>query len=398
MRRPEGFTVYAEGGWQKVRFRHGGRRYKIALGTRDPGEAAQLAPVVYAEVVQGQRTPGRLAATVATPLDELVALWLDSLSAPGGLDVRTVQSYLYYARAQWLPRWQRLGQLTATALRAYCRERLGEVTRSTVRKEASALRGLLGWARDQELLDVVPEVELPHRGAGTRQHTRRPVPLSPAEVAAILAQLPEDSRGRPVRGYAEFLWETALRPSTVAALSVPEHWRPGAPRLQLRDEDDKARWGRPVPLSARAIELLARHAPAAGVIWGRYRLLEALKAAALAAGLAPERAARVAPYDLRHARLTALAEAGATRGALQLLAGHTQAATTDHYLHPVEGAALAALAAVQAPDLCPPGASPLRGAIGPAVGSVSPGEGPRCEGPAREVCSQVRLRSAQGGT
>lgn len=59
------------------------------------------------------------------------------------------------------------------------------------RKEASALRGLLGWARDQELLDVVPTVELPHRGAGTRQHTRQPVPLSPSEVAAILAQLPE---------------------------------------------------------------------------------------------------------------------------------------------------------------------------------------------------------------
>ena len=84
MRRPEGFTVYAEGGWQKVRFRHGGRRYKIALGTRDPGEAAQLAPTVYAEVVQGKRTPGRLAATVTTPLDELVARGKQRLPAPAG--------------------------------------------------------------------------------------------------------------------------------------------------------------------------------------------------------------------------------------------------------------------------------------------------------------------------
>jgi integrase len=397
-RRPEGWKVRCYDGWYYVRFTHERREYKIALGTKNSGEAAAKAPVLYAEVIQGKRPTSRLTSSVNTPLDELVALWLDGLAAPGGLDERTIHSYLCYARAQWLPRWERLGQLNAAALRGYIRERLGQVARSTVRKEASAMRGFLGWARDQDLLQEVPLVELPRRAAGVRQRDRKPVPLSPEEVRAILAQLPERNRaGAPVRGYAEFLWETGLRPATVEVLSVPGSWAPGRTELQITDDEDKARWGRMVPLSRRALELLASHAPPSGKIWGRPRLGERLKEAALAAGLTPERARRVAPYDLRHARLTALAEAGASRGALQLLAGHTQAATTERYLHGVEGAARAALEALREVAVC----STLEGeaeGFPSEFPSVCPGEGGQCEGVKREVCSLPRLRGAQGGT
>lgn len=397
-RRAEGWKLSRQDGWYYLRFRHEGRRCKLACGTKDSAEAARLAPQLYAEALAGQRPARRLSAAVTTPLDELVALWLASLEGPGGLDPRTLHSYLCYARAQWLPRWQRLGQLTAPALRGYVRERLRAVTRATVRKEASALRGLLGWAREQDLLPEVPQVEIPRRAAGVRQRTRQPVPLSPEEVAAVLAQLPDRAaRGYPVRAYAEFLWETGLRASTVEAIAVPASWAPGQHELLIDDEDDKARWGRRVPLSARAVTLLEAHAPEQGPVWGRHRLLEALKAAALAAGLEPERARRLAPYDLRHARLTALAEVGASRGALQLLAGHTRPATTDRYLHGVEGAARAALAALQPSAACPATEVACR-AIGPAYGPASPSGGPRCEGPRGEVCGLSGLRGARGGT
>lgn len=311
-----------------------------------------------------------------------------------------MRSYLYYART-WCNRWTKLGELTATELRAWARERLGQVARVTVRKEVGALRGLLAWAKEEGLLSAVPVIELPKRAAGTRQRRRRPVPLSPEQVRQILAHVPERSQrpthaGRlfPIRAYLEFLYETGLRPVTVAALEVPRSWRPGQRVLEIDDEEDKSVWGRAVPLSRRALELLAEHAPESGPIWGTYRALEAIKAAAVAVGLPRE----VAVYDLRHARLTHLSDAGASRSAIQLLAGHRHADTSARYLHPLEGAARAALEAVAEVPTCAVGGAPLSFAFGSPFGSTSPPEGVRCRGPRVEACSLVRLRGAQGGT
>lgn len=396
-RRAEGWRLTEQGGWWYVRYRHEGRRCKVATGTRDPGEAAKLAPALYAEAIAGTRKTRRLSAHAAAPLDELVALWLASLEGPGGLAKGTRQAYEVYARAHWLPRWQRLGQITETALRVYVRERLATVIRSTVRKERSALRGLLGWCVEQGLLEVVPPVTLPPRAPGSRAGRRRrdPVPLSAGEVRALLAHLPERAPRRrpggdlpyPVRAYCEILWETGLRPASIEALAVPTHWRPGAVELALDDADDKARWGRSVPLSARALQLLQEHAPAAGVIWGRYRIEGYLRAAARAAGIEEARASRVKAYDLRHARITALADAGATRSAVQFLAGHRQASTTDRYLHPLGGGARAALQLLEtaASEACAPGGGAC--AFGPADGPSCAPQGPLAVEPARAVCS-----------
>lgn len=196
-----------------------------------------------------------------------------------------------------------------------------------------------------------------------------------------------------MRAYLEFLYETGLRPVTVAALEVPRSWAPGQAALQIDDDEDKSIWGRSVPLSRRALELLAEHAPEAGRIWGTYRALEAIKAAAVAVGLPRE----VAVYDLRHARLTALADAGASRAGLQLLAGHRSSDTTNRYLHPLEGAARAALAAVEEVPTCRARGARARG-FGSPDGSQSPSEGSRCGGPARSICPVVSGTCAQGGT
>lgn len=63
---------------------------------------------------------------------------------------------------------------------------------------------------------------------------------------------------------------------------MPRSWRPGQAELQIDDEEDKSIWGRAVPLSRRALEILSEHAPQAGPIWGAYRALEAIKSAAVA--------------------------------------------------------------------------------------------------------------------
>lgn len=396
-RRAEGWKLSLERGWYYLRFRHAGRRFKLALNTEDAGEAARRAPEAYAEAIQGKR--GRVILSATAPLEEACAAWLASLEGPGGLDATTVRSYLYYART-WCDRWQRLGELTTTELRAWVRDRLGQVVRSTVRKEVGAMRGLLGWAKEEGLVAAVPLIELPRRAPGTRQRRRRPVPLSPEQVRQLLAHVPEVSQrptraGRlfPIRAYLEFLFETGLRPVTVAALEVPRSWAPGQRELQIDDAEDKSIWGRAVPLSRRALEILAQHAPEAGPIWGTYRALEAIKAAALAVGLPRE----VAVYDLRHARLTALADAGASRAGLQLLAGHRSADTTNRYLHPLEGAARAALAAVEEAPTCGARSARAEG-FGSPDGSQSPPGGPRCRGPEVGKCPVISRTCAQGGT
>jgi integrase len=404
-RKPRGFQIVAQDGGFYVRFRHEGHRHKVSLRTGDPGEAERAAPRVYAEVIEGRRHP-RSVATAAAPLPELCASWLASLEGPGGLDPKTRATYLGYAR-RWLLRWERLADLTSSALRGYLRDRLGEVSRKTARKEKSALSGFLRWCLDQELLAEVPALSLPARAAGTRQRDRRPVPLSPEEVARLLAALPPWSPRPvrsgalfPVRAYAEFLYETGLRPATVARLVRPRAWDRGRRELVIGDDQDKAQMGRAVPLSRRAVELLEEHAPLGeGPLWGRYRLDKLFRIAGKASGLDADRASRVCPYDLRHARLTHLSDAGATRGGLQLLAGHRSAGTTDHYLHPQAEGARAALLALDPPARCPALDGACKGQpIGTGIGTGTPA-GPLCRGPGRGGdCPVIPRGCAQGGT
>jgi hypothetical protein len=61
-------------------------------------------------------------------------------------------------------------------------------------------------------------------------------------------------------------FETTLRPSTLNALSVPEHYTRGASTLAITDSIDKARFGREVPLSEDARAALDAVIPEAGLI------------------------------------------------------------------------------------------------------------------------------------
>jgi hypothetical protein len=338
-RRPGIWKIKLEGDTWYVRFTHDRRRYHLSTGEGEKGPALERAEKLYADVLAGRLTPTRGQATTSTPLVDLLQAWLEALESsytPG-----TVGLYETYARAHWLPRWSRLEQLDEAALGAYQRERLAEVTRTTLRKERAALARFGEWLKEQKLL-AAPLVfpKLPGRAPGVRATSRKTqaTELGEQEVLRLLAELPErstkpgaDGKRFLVRAYFRFLWETALRPATVEALVVGEHWRRGQRHLDVSATIDKARFARRVPLTPTALAILEGVAEPGLPVFGGYDRRAYLKTAARAARLAPEKIRSLSVYDLRHARLTYWVEHGGSLTAVAYLAGHRQVTTTAIY-------------------------------------------------------------------
>ena len=123
--------------------------------------------------------------------------------------------------------------------------------------------------------------------------------------------------------------ETALRPTTLDLLRWSDITLAG---LHIRAEVDKNRWARVVPLSKRAREALAsltRGGPDA-LLFGKHDYRTAFVAAAKAA-LGEERGKYVTPYDLKHARVTAWLDEGASVLGVRFLTGTKLA--LDRYAH-----------------------------------------------------------------
>jgi integrase len=339
----EGYKLRWKRGVAYVRFTHEGERFSISTGDRDPSTASKHAAQIYARVISGRRAAPR-ALVVDGELDELVGDWLVDFDASH--EKRTAREYLIVARAHWLTRWKRLNELTSAAISDYTRDALRRVQRVTVRKELSALRGFLVWCVERKLLLELPEIAPPPRAAtGVRATTRKrePVPLSPADVERIVAELPTSSRGKPVRDFVVVLWETGLRPATVARLSSPEHYKPRANVLRVAREDDKGRFDRVLDLSPRAAAALTRRAREPGLLFGKVDCRVSLRIAAEAA--LGKRGKAVTVYDLRHARITSWLAASPNLPGVQYLAGHKNAATTSRYVHPSREAAREVIAA-----------------------------------------------------
>lgn len=350
MGRPaEGWKLVWRGRTAYVRFSWGGERIDVTTGQTDPQRAAEEAAKIYADVVSGRRVITRGAGQkTPTPeqlqVSELLALWLvdcETLYAP-----RTAKLYRDHVRAHFLKRWERLSEIDEAAVDVYIVERLGQVVRETVVKERNTLSTFLAWCVRRRFLPGLPVLPPVPRGAlGVRDPNRKeePTDLSPEEVEAWLAALPELAntparkgvwKGRrfPVRDWFTLAWETGLRPATLGALEVPRHYQRGAELLRLTREIDKVRYARPVPLTARARAILDAHAPASGPIWGGAPDLRIyIKPAAKAAGLAPEKVATLSPYDLRHARATDLVDQTGDLAGPAYLLGHKQITTTNRY-------------------------------------------------------------------
>lgn len=336
MGRPaKGWQLREKRGYQYVRFTHEGQRFDVATGERDAGKASVEAKRIYGLAIAGKLGP-KAARSVrqGAALDEVAAGWLADLTT--SLDPETVKTYLGYCRKHWVPFFQNnFAAVDDRGLAEYARARLGAALRKTLRKELSAIFGLLTWALEKGLIDDLPKrPRLPKTVVGVRSGPQRetPVELSQQHVQAILDALPEwggkgQNRFR-VRDYFVVAYETGLRPATLRRLEVPKHYSPGTRELVITDRADKARFGRTVPLSEAAAAALDRCAPdGGGLVFGR-RDYRWRWAAAVAEAKAP---AGASPYDLRHGRATHLLDDGGSLSGVGYLLGHKQLTTTDRY-------------------------------------------------------------------
>ncbi len=355
MGRPsEGWKVNFKRGWAYVHFTWEGHAYRIALRTRDRRQAQEAAAREYAEIVSGKRRPLRRQPGRLLDLAELLDSWLESKRT--SIDVKFFPTLEGYAR-RYVDTFKSLDRITEASSSTYGLVRLGEALRTTVLRELSYLRLFLAWCVLHGVLPQAPEVpKLPPKARGTRTGPQRAkaVHISEHEAMSIIALLPEESKtidGRrwPLRARFAFMWETALRPETLSRLRVPDNWRPGSQHVELTDEDDKARWGRPVDLTPKALHILAQHAPTTGLVFGAHNYSKALKAAARAV-LGVVRGKSFAPYDFRHGRAMERLDQHAPLRGVSYMLGHKRVSTTDKYLAPDRRAGAAALAAGTRPD------------------------------------------------
>ncbi len=301
---------------------------------------------IYADAVAGRIPITRTAKVSASPLLYLVGSWLDDLAKT--YPPNTCKCYREYS-VKWLRRWKTLGEVTEQAVAEYTRDGLTRACRSTIRKELAALLGnFFGWLVEKQHAVAAPArpTALLRKSLGTRTGTQRltRVEATPAQVAAFLAALPElgGHEGRPrwrARDAVILAYETGLRPITIARLSSPEHWAPGDVVLRITDPIDKARFGRTLPLTKLAVEVLARCAIGAGVIFGAHDYRTVFRKAREAAGTP----AGFSPYDVRHARGQHLADAGAPLTGIAFLMGHKRLTTTNIYVRPSAAAGAEAL-------------------------------------------------------
>jgi len=361
-RRPEGWTLVPSNHPGSpilyVRFRHGGKQLFVSTGETDPTKASDRARQIYAETVSGRRvlSTSEEGVQVLTrrPLDELLSEWLEAVEP--SIDETTFDTFTLYVGSHFHPFFQTLDRLAA-GTQDYTRARLRRVKRTTVRKELSALRSALAFLVERGYLSRAPEVKTPGpRTTGTpdtrRRHKSEAIVLELEEVNAVLAELPVEYRGAPLRARYTVAWETGLRPETLSSLRAPEDYRKGQGCLRIRPEIDKARYGRTVPLSARAREALDSVCPDVGTIFGGGAFRQTLRSAAARAKIAQEKAAGLTPYDLRHSRATYWVEHSQNLAGVAFLLGHRNVTTLNRYVRPSHRAAeqvLAQAAAAGAP-------------------------------------------------
>jgi len=225
--------------------------------------------------------------------------------------------------------------LSEASVASYVRTRLREVGGKTLRSELAALRQLVAWLGEGGAIGLPSVPKLPSSALGNpkTEGARVAAPYySTAEIEALLDSLPVESEdaGFLVRDRFRFQYETGLRPATVDALSVPQHWAQGSTRLRITVDIDKEGFAREVPLADKALAVLRRVAPAQGLIFGAHRYEYAVKPVARA--VLPEgKGKRFTTQHLRSARATHWLEAGVPLSDVAFLLGHRNVSTTDKY-------------------------------------------------------------------
>jgi len=325
-RKPEGWSLKrdARTGNFTVKFRIAGRQFHRSTRCTDKASAQVEAARIYGEEVERHRRKGDRS------LAELFTLWLDDLE---GLSPSYVATQAKRA-VMLAERFPHVSDVTHDAVRAFVRERRTEVLDTTIRRDLVPLRECLRWAFEAGEIDVPVPVFLPKahkRDRGTRAHDTTRVDLTDLQAEALIQALPERTRrGHPARAIFTVAWDTGLRYGGVFRLEAGRHFRPGVRELYLTADIDKAGWERPMPLTERAYQALATHAPDIGPIFNPWDYRKTMAKAAKEVGLERPPDLR----DFRHAATTDGARKGGQLTGVSYLAGHTDPSTTGRYIHP----------------------------------------------------------------
>lgn len=315
-------------------------RPEVSLGTKDIDEAKRLAPIVYANHVNGVDTDtgNNCKADPATKLKDLIAKWLVAIKPE--LGAKTDETYIIYGN-HWLKHMKFLADVRSAKIGNYQRARLSVVLAGTVKLELSAMRRFFKWLKEQEYIKAVPEFpELGAKVLGTkfavRRRTKPTVVFSPDEMDQIIACAPEWSkrkvRGRkfPVRAWFIVARDTGLRHTTIDGLQGRDLIVSG---LHIRAENDKNRWDRVVDITDRARAALESVMPEdpSDVFFGPHCWDKLFYKAVLEA-LGPDAADRMTAYDLKHGLVTQMFDAGAPETGIQFQVGTVSA--IRRYAHP----------------------------------------------------------------
>lgn len=259
------------------------------------------------------------------------------LYAPTRLKPSTQRGYREVIERLLLPKYKRvkLVEIGATMIRTLDREMAARNMRPSTRRNVQCvLRSVLRFAREQGLLEKMPEwPPLPRVGSTVL------LVMSEDEVARVLAQVPEryhlafalsrfaGLRAGEVRGLR---WgDVDLERELIVVRRARCHGQEAPP---------KSGHQRLVPIHP-ALRALLDTAPRGtdgapvtgrepGVPWGESALTHAFSRACVAAGV---RGFRL--HDLRHWFVTTLFRVGNPAPVVQRLAGHEHLVTTQRYAH-----------------------------------------------------------------
>jgi integrase len=186
-------------------------------------------------------------------IDKVTDTWLDSVEA---LYDETTHHTLGVYAAKWPAFFgETIDRIDSPALARFLAVRLGQVTRSTVKKELWGLRSFVTWLVEvAQLIPTMPPFpKVPKRATGVRvgRQREKAVELTVEQKDALISTLSAVSRPR-----YEFMRETGLRPETIDKLKEPEHYVRGSGVLKITADIDKARYARTVPISERARAIL----------------------------------------------------------------------------------------------------------------------------------------------
>ena len=238
-----------------------------------------------------------------------------------------------------------LADVTRHRLRAFVSELSAtrHLARRTIARKLSAVRALLAWASENELVTGGSTAEL----AVPKLDQPLPRVLKAPDVAALCALPPDDDPiGLRDRAMLELLYASGLRVSELCSLDVDDLDLKGATLIVTGKgrKERKVPFGRPAADALAAFlggprqALLARSddppEPAALFVNSRGRRFGPRTVRAMitkytrAEGLKP-----ISPHDLRHSFATHLLDGGADLRSVQELLGHENLATTQIYTH-----------------------------------------------------------------